>query len=154
MSDTTYPRADRAPLPDAAPIDAPAPESAARPESSRSESSRSETSRPRPPPSAPTETVDATQPRSLASKLFRIPVFGWVRLAFLSIAVGAVLRLAQVNPLAPDFSLPRALGSIGESIIDLGGWAILNGWAPLLTGALIVGPVWFLWRLISLPFRN
>lgn len=79
---------------------------------------------------------------------------GWVRLAGLCVAVGVVLRLARINPLAPDFDPARAALSIGRSVLELLGWAVMNGWAPLLTGAVVVLPVWLLWRLASLPFRR
>jgi hypothetical protein len=41
-----------------------------------------------------------------------------------------------------------------RSLASLARWAVTNFWKPALAGAGIVLPVWFLWRLVSLPFRK
>jgi hypothetical protein len=105
-------------------------------------------------PEADAAKADRPPHRSLRSKLFGIGVIGWLRLAALSVLVGVVLRLAGVNPLAPEFSLGGAASAVGRSAVDLAGWAISNGWAPLLTGAVVVAPLWLVWRVVTLPFRS
>lgn len=92
--------------------------------------------------------------RSFADRMFNIGWMGWIRLAMLSVVVGVIVRAAGVDPLAPDFTFTGALQSIGRALGELAGWAVANGWLPLLVGAAIVAPVWLLWRLLSLPFRN
>ncbi|MDZ4760331.1 MAG: hypothetical protein SGJ21_04600 [Alphaproteobacteria bacterium] len=100
------------------------------------------------------EEEDHLPKRSLGSKLFGIGVWGWVKLAALSVFVGVVFQLAGVNPLAADFTIADALGDLAQSLADLAGWSLANGWHPAITGALIVVPLWIVWRLVSVPFRR
>jgi hypothetical protein len=116
--------------------------------------------RPAPQPLARTDakplaTVDIeTEPRSFASKLFAIGWKGWVRLILVCIVLGAIFDAGGINPFAPNFTLSGALGSLGTGALNLLSWALQAGWRPLLTGALVVFPVWLLWRLATVPFRS
>ncbi len=113
---------------------------------------------PRPAPSPPeypaADDPYGTPPRTFRDKLFDIGFFGWTKLVLLSVAVGVLLRASGFNPFEPGFSLGASLKSLGQAIADFAGWSIQHGWLPALTGALIVFPVWFLWRLASAPFRR
>ena len=68
--------------------------------------------------------------------------------------VGAVLRIADVNPFEPGFTLGGAAASLGRGVVNLLLWALANGWAPALIGVAVVMPIWLLWRLLSVPFRH
>jgi hypothetical protein len=92
--------------------------------------------------------------RSLMSKMFDIGPWGWVKLTMLCLAVGAVLRIANVNPFEPGFTLGSAVASLGRGVGNLLLWIIANGWAPALIGVAVVMPIWLLWRLLSVPFRK
>ena len=92
--------------------------------------------------------------RSFAAKMFHVTPWGWIKLAGLCLAVGAVLQASGVNPFEPGFTLSGAAGSLGRALINTALWALTNGWAPALIGAAIVLPLWLLWRLLSVPFRR
>lgn len=92
--------------------------------------------------------------RSFASKLFGVGVWGWLRLAGLCMVVGAIMRIGNVNPLAPDFTLRGAATSLASGLGNLAVWLVGNGWLPALMGGLVVLPLWLVWRLLSSPFRR
>jgi hypothetical protein len=92
--------------------------------------------------------------RSISSKMFDLGPWGWIKLALLCLAVGSVLRVSGINPFAPDFTLGGAAVSLGHALVNTTLWALANGWAPALIGAVVVLPLWLLWRLLSLPFRH
>jgi hypothetical protein len=85
--------------------------------------------------------------------VFDIGPRGWTRLALASLAVGLVVRAAELNPFSGEFTIPDALGAIVTAVAGMFAWALANGWAPFLMGALLVMPVFILWRLVSMPFR-
>jgi len=89
-------------------------------------------------------------------RLFGISVWGWVKLALLCVLVGFFVMASEYDPASPDanFSVWGAVKSFGASLWALGQWAAANFWKPALAGAGIVLPLWFLWRLVSLPFRE
>lgn len=91
---------------------------------------------------------------SFAERLFDIGWGGWLHLAALCVLAGVLIRAAGVNPFDRTFTWSGALQDLGAALVSLAGWVIANGWLPLLTGALVVIPLWLLWRLLSLPFRR
>ncbi|MDP3739463.1 MAG: hypothetical protein Q8R02_18890 [Hyphomonadaceae bacterium] len=116
---------------------------------------------PRPTPQPPVR-IDArtpeplageTEPRSFASKLFGIGIGGWIQLVLICIVLGAIFDAGGVNPFAPNFTVSGALNALGTGALNLLGWALQAGWRPFLVGALVVFPVWLLWRLLTVPFR-
>src|ERR1700749_332227 len=80
--------------------------------------------------------------RSFTSKMFDLSPWGWVKLALLCLAVGAVLRVSGINPFAPDFTLGGAATSLGHALVNTALWALANGWAPGLFGASFGLPAW------------
>jgi hypothetical protein len=92
--------------------------------------------------------------RSIISKMFDLGAWGWIKLAVLCLAVGAVLQASGINPFASDFTLGGAAASLGHALVNTALWALANGWAPALIGAIVVLPLWLLWRLLSVPFRR
>lgn len=91
---------------------------------------------------------------TFTERMFDIGWGGWLRLAALSVLAGVLIRAAGVNPFDRTFTWSAALQDLAAAVVSLGGWVIANGWLPLLTGALVVAPLWLLWRLLSLPFRG
>lgn len=104
-----------------------------------------------PPPPAP---LVPAQKRPLLARLFAISVWGGVKLAGLCVLVGFFVMAASFDPGDPDFNIGEALGAVVRRTFSALGWMIRNFWQPLLAGALVVLPVWVIWRVISLPFRK
>lgn len=92
--------------------------------------------------------------RHVLLRLFGISVWGWVKLALLCILVGFFVMAAEFDPASPDVNVMGAVETFLRSLASLARWAVTNFWKPALAGAGIVLPVWFLWRLVSLPFRK
>lgn len=93
-------------------------------------------------------------PRTFQDKMFGIGWTGWVRLGILCVTVGALMTMAEVNPFSPDFSLGGAVSGVIRATMTALTWILANGWWPFFVGILVVGPVWVLWRLITVPFRH
>ena len=92
--------------------------------------------------------------RHVLLRLFGISVWGSVKLALLCILVGFFVMAAEFDPASPDVNVMGAVETFLRPLARLARWAVTNFWKPALAGAGIVLPVWFLWRLVSLPFRK
>ena len=92
--------------------------------------------------------------RPLLLRLFGIGLWGAIKLTILCIVIGFVALAMQFDPSAPDFDLGKTLGLFFKNTISATGWMVTNFWEPAATGAILVLPIWVLWRLISLPFRR
>ena len=92
--------------------------------------------------------------RPLLLRLFGIGIWGTIKLIILCIVVGFVLSAMQFDPTAPEFKLGDTLAAFTSGLFASAQWTITNFWEPALAGAIIILPIWVLWRLISLPFRR
>ena len=92
--------------------------------------------------------------RHILLRLFGIKLWGWVKLILLCILVGFLVLAADFDPASRNVDMMAALGSFLSTLGVALRWAIVNFWKPALAGAGIVLPIWFLWRLITLPFRK
>jgi hypothetical protein len=92
--------------------------------------------------------------RHIMLRLFGIKLFGWVRLVLLCLLVGFFVLAAEFDPASPNVDVMSALGNFLNTAFSAAKWAIVNFWKPTLAGASIVMPIWFLWRVLSLPFRK
>lgn len=92
--------------------------------------------------------------RTFVAKLFGIGIMGWVQLLIVCVAVGAIAEASGINPFAPSFSFSGAATAAATATLNVMGWAMTNGWRPLLTGAIVVLPLWLVWRLVSSGFRR
>lgn len=110
---------------------------------------------PAPPPSPQAQTsVPPHEKRPLLKRLFGISFWGALKLLGLCILTGFFVMAASFDPGNPDFNLAEALRAILRQTFAALGWAIGNFWQPALAGALVVLPVWVIWRVISLPWRK
>lgn len=110
---------------------------------------------------APLEPVPETVPgkpprerRHILLRLFGIKIWGWVKLILLCILVGFLVMASEFDPANPNVDVTSALGNFLTTAGSALRWAITNFWKPALAGAGIVLPIWFLWRLLTLPFRK
>lgn len=92
--------------------------------------------------------------RHVLLRLFGITFWGWLKLILLCILVGVFVIASEFDPASPDINVLGAVETFFRSLAGLAGWAVTNFWKPAVAGAGIVLPIWFLWRLLSLPFRK
>ena len=105
-------------------------------------------------PPLPVDMQPVRQQRTLAEKMFGLGFSGWFQLVVLCVLVGAVFQAGGVDFFSPTFTWQGLPGGILNGAIAVLGWAIEIGWRPLITGALVVAPIWLAWRLLSVPFRH
>jgi hypothetical protein len=105
-------------------------------------------------PPLPADMHPVRQQRTFREKMFGIGFSGWFQLAVLCVAVGAVFQAGGVDFFSPTFTWERLPSGILNGVLAVLGWALEIGWRPLVTGALVVGPIWLVWRLLSVPFRH
>jgi hypothetical protein len=102
-----------------------------------------------------TADMHAVRPqRTLVEKMFGIGFSGWFQLVVVCVAIGAVFQAGGVDFFSPTFTWERLLNGIASGALAVLGWVIELGWRPLISGALVVGPIWVAWRLLSVPFRH
>lgn len=94
------------------------------------------------------------RPVSFSGRMFNVGWKGWVRLALICIFVGAVFQAGGFNPFAPGFTIGAGAGQILDGAIRIASWAAQLGAMPLVLGALIVVPVWLIWRAILALFNK
>lgn len=105
-------------------------------------------------PAHPPEAAPAPGKRPLLKRLFGMSFWGGLKLLGLCILVGFFVMAANFDPSNPDFNLAEALRAILRQSFAALGWAITNFWQPALAGALVVLPLWVIWRVVSLPWRK
>lgn len=112
-----------------------------------------------PPPSA--QVHDAPPPPALAAaqKPFAVRTFGLtlgqgIRLFFLSTLVGFFVLAFDYAPTGTTFDVGGALTAIIHRALTAIGWAFESFWKPALAGAVVVMPLWAMWRLVRAPFRK
>jgi hypothetical protein len=93
-------------------------------------------------------------PRTFGDKMFGVGFWGWVRLGALCLVAGAIFAAGAVNPFAPGFLWSAVPGQLAQGVLNVFTWSVGTAWRPLLFGAIAVGPIWLLWRLITVPFRH
>jgi len=94
------------------------------------------------------------RPMSFSGRMFNVGWKGWVRLALICIFIGAVFQAGGFNPFAAGFTIGAGAGQILDGLIKIATWAAQVGAMPLLLGALVVVPVWLLWRSLVTLFNK
>ncbi len=93
-------------------------------------------------------------PRSVWSRLFGLKIGQFLNLFIWSALIGVVMHLTNFNPLNPQFNATETAGNVWQQGISAIVWAFQASWKPALTGATVILPIWFCWRVITLPFRR
>lgn len=93
-------------------------------------------------------TRHTLRPMSFSGRMFNVGWKGWVRLALVCVFIGAIFQAGGFNPFAPGFTIGAGLGQIVNGVLNIAGWAAQLGAMPLLLGALVVAPIWVLWRAL------
>jgi hypothetical protein len=105
-------------------------------------------------PEAAPQAAGTAPPSPLIRRLFGISFWGALKLLGMCILTGFFVLAANFDPRSPSFDAAAALSAIFRQSLAALGWALSNFWQPALAGALLVLPVWVLWRLVSFPFRK
>ncbi|MEL7041945.1 MAG: hypothetical protein AAGL90_10490 [Pseudomonadota bacterium] len=92
--------------------------------------------------------------RHILLRLFGISWWGWIKLALLCVFVGFFVLASEYDPRSPDVDVLSAIQRFLQSLGTMVAWAVRNFWKPALAGATFVLPLWLIWRVISLPFRQ
>jgi hypothetical protein len=94
------------------------------------------------------------RPLSFSGRMFNVGWKGWVRLLLICVFIGAIFQAGAFNPLAPGFTIGAGLGQIVNGVVNIAAWAAQLGAMPLLLGAIVVIPVWLLWRAVLALFNR
>lgn len=94
------------------------------------------------------------RPMSFSGRMFNVGWKGWVRLALVCIFVGAVFQAGAFNPFAQGFTIGAGAGQILDGLIKIATWSAQLAALPLLLGALVVAPLWLLWRALVTLFNR
>lgn len=106
------------------------------------------------PPPVSTQTPAPKPKRPLLARIFAIKFWGAIRLLVLCVLVGLIMQVGDFAQDPGQFSFVSFLQDVWQSMFAGLFWVISHGWKPALLGALVVLPIWVLWRLVSLPFRR
>lgn len=94
-------------------------------------------------------------PVSFSGRMFNVGWKGWTRLALICVIVGAIFQAGNFNPFAPGFTIGQGAGQILDGIIKIATWSAQLAALPLLLGAILVVPLWLIWRaLVTLVGRD
>jgi hypothetical protein len=95
------------------------------------------------------------RPVSFSGRMFNVGWKGWTRLVIICVVVGAVFQAGGFNPFAPGFTIGVGAGQILDGVIKIATWSAQLAAMPLLLGALVVLPLWLIWRaLVTLVNRD
>lgn len=100
------------------------------------------------------ETIERNEPRERRSALVTLlgdtPGRVFVRLVLMSLLVGFLMAMFGVSPQDVFRSVERFLAGI----FDNGFGVLRDAWGYVLTGAMVVIPVWIIMRLFSAGRRR
>jgi uncharacterized protein DUF6460 len=102
---------------------------------------------PSPAQPSPSQAKPANRPSALTRFLGGSPLSVLVKLVLLSILVGFVLKVLQIDP----FDIIRSIREMFEAIWNMGFDAIKALGRYFLVGAVLVIPIWLIIRLMRTP---
>jgi hypothetical protein len=106
------------------------------------------------PPAAVPAPLPPAPPKPFYVRAFSLSVGQALRLLLISVLVGFFVLAFDYAPGATTFDVGGAFTAIIHRAFTAIGWALESFWKPALAGAVVVLPVWAVWRLIRLPFRK
>ncbi len=109
-----------------------------------------------PPPSSPIGPVrpEKEAPKTVLLRAFSLNIGQALRLLGLSTLVGFFVLAFDYKPSGATLDVGGAFTAIVQRALTAIGWAFESFWKPAVAGALVVMPLWAIWRLIRLPFRK
>ncbi|MFN7163689.1 MAG: hypothetical protein ACK4P2_02620 [Hyphomonas sp.] len=109
---------------------------------------------PVPEPATPPVPVAEPEPKPFIVRAFSLSVGQALRLLLISTLAGFFVLAFDYAPGGATFNVGGAFTAIVHRALTAIGWALESFWKPALAGAVVVLPVWAIWRLIRLPFRK
>ena len=106
------------------------------------------------PPKATRQSDPKRPKRAFWVRLLSIRIGSAINLILWSVVIGLVMRFSGYGPFTPQQSGLERAGSMWSQFSQLAGMAFSIGWKPALTGAVVVLPLWLMWRFLPLPFRR
>lgn len=116
-----------------------------------------------PAPGSHSETLQNTAPIAtdapprkppMLARMFAVKPMQIVHIIVLCIVVGLIVRMGGFSNEAGQITIFSVLNQIWQNIFSSALWLLRQIWMPALIGALIVVPLWAIWRLVSFPFRR
>jgi len=104
-----------------------------------------------PPTAAP---PPATPPKSFIARAFSLTPGQALRLLAISTLTGFFVLAFDFGEAGATFNIGGAVTAIFQRALTAIGWALESFWKPALAGALVVIPLWAIWRLVGMPFRK
>jgi hypothetical protein len=107
------------------------------------------------PPAAPAPApAPAAKParKPFLRRTFSLSIGQALRLLFLSTLVGFFVLAFNYAPDGTTFDVGGAFTAIVHRALTAIGWALESFWKPALAGAVVVLPLWAIWRLIRSAF--
>ena len=90
----------------------------------------------------------------MLARMFAVKPMQIVHIIVLCIVVGLIVRMGGFSNEAGQITIFSVLNQIWQNIFSSALWLLRQIWMPALIGALIVVPLWAIWRLVSFPFRR
>lgn len=96
----------------------------------------------------------AAPPKSFLARAFSLTLGQALRLLAISTLTGFFVLAFDFGAAGATFDIGGAVAAIVHRALTAIGWALESFWKPALAGALVVVPLWALWRLVRMPFRK
>jgi hypothetical protein len=110
---------------------------------------------PAPVAAAPIEPpVPAATPKPFLARAFSLTPGQALRLLAISTLTGFFVLAFDFGAAGATFDIGGAFSAIVHRALTAIGWALESFWKPALAGALVVVPLWALWRLVRMPFKK
>lgn len=115
---------------------------------------------PRPPEDLPRAApplvapVEVAPPKPFYVRAFSLTLGQALRLLLISTLTGFFVLAFDYAPGATTFDVGGAVSAIVHRAFTAIGWALESFWKPALAGAVVVLPLWAIWRLVRMAFRK
>ena len=98
--------------------------------------------------------MPAAPPKPFLARAFSLTPGQALRLLAISTLTGFFVLAFDFGAAGATFDVGGAFSAIVHRALTAIGWALESFWKPALAGALVVVPLWALWRLVRMPFKK
>ena len=96
----------------------------------------------------------AAPPKPFLARAFSLTPGQALRLLVISTLTGFFVLAFDFGAAGATFDVGGAFSAIVHRALTAIGWALESFWKPALAGALVVVPLWAIWRLVRMPFKK